>query len=258
MTTGVLAPILDADRAERRLLSRLTSHPLLREADALSHEQLIEVLLQRRFISMIFTPVYDMGIDALSMPAALDVAREIVREEYPDGQPSHREDLVVDLLALGATRGQVLGCRPTPATTSTLIETFELMGEAAAAGDDIGVLGMLRFWGEVVVAVEYGHFWKAIAPHFSTPTRPSRFYEAHYTHDGCEPLATASPKTHSGRLGVCLRELLISDSTADALAKVQTRVVESRLRFYDQFRGAAGLEPSNGRRGPVGNADPPS
>ena len=236
MTTGVLAPILDADRAEQRLLARLTSHPLLREAGALSHEQLVEVLLQRRFISMIFTPVYDMGIDALSMPAALDVAREIVREEYPAGRPSHREDLVADLLALGATKRQILGCRPTPATAATLVETFELMGEAAAGDDDIGVLGMLRFWGEVVVAVEYGQFWKAIAPHLSTPARASRFYEAHYTHDGCEPLATASAKTHSGRLGVCLRELLISHSGADALAKVQTRVVESRLRFYDQFR----------------------
>jgi hypothetical protein len=257
VTTGVLAAILDADRAEQRLLSRLTSHPLLREAGALSHEQLIEVLLQRRFISMIFTPIYDMGIDALSMAAALQVAREIVREEYPDGKPSHREDLVVDLLALGATRRQILGCRPTATTTATLIETFELMSEAGAAGDDIGVLGILRFWGEVVVAVEYEQFWKAIRPHFLTSTRPSRFYEAHYTHDGCEPLATASLKTHSGRLGVCLRELLISHSTTDALANVQTRVIESRLRFYDQFRGAAG-QPSNGRRAPVGNAEPAS
>jgi hypothetical protein len=38
-----------------------------------------------------------------------------VREEYPDpsgNTPSHHEDLVHDLIALGATRVQILGCRP--------------------------------------------------------------------------------------------------------------------------------------------------
>jgi hypothetical protein len=235
MTTGVLAPILDADRTEKKLLSRLIDHPVLQHADALAPEQLIDVLLQRRFISMIFTPVYDMGIDALSTQAALEVAREIVREEYPAGKPSHREDLVVDLISLGATKHQILACRPTPSTTSMLIETLELMGEAAADGDDVRVLGMLRFWGEVVVAVEYRQFWKAIAPHFSTKGHRSRFYHAHYSHDGCEPLATASSRTHSGRLGVCLRELLVSPNTVRAVSQLETRVVESRQRFYDQF-----------------------
>ena len=251
MTTDVLDVVRDADRTEQRLLSRFTSHPVLQQADVLSHGQLIELLLQRRFISLIFTPVYDMGIDALSMPAALDVAREIVREEYPDGKPSHREDLVGDLLALGATKQQILSCRPTPVTSATLIDTLELMGEAAADGDDVRVLGMLRFWGEVVVAVEYGLFWNAIAPQFSAAQRPSHFYQAHYTHDGCEPLATASLETHSGKLGVCLRELLLSQSSADALADVETRVVDSRLRFYDQFLTAECRSPSDACRGAV-------
>jgi hypothetical protein len=176
-----------------------------------------------------------MGIDALSTQAALDVAREIVREEYPAGKPSHREDLVSDLVALGATKRQILGCRPTPATTTALTETLKLMGEAAVDADDVRVLGMLRFWGEVVVAVEYAQFWKAIAPHFSTNARHSRFYHAHYSHDGCEPLATASSRTHSGRLGMCLRELLVGPNTVSAVSQLETRVVESRLRFYDQF-----------------------
>jgi hypothetical protein len=235
MTTGVLAPILEADRAEKRLLSRLIDHPVLEHADALAPGRLIDVLLQRRFVSMIFTPVYDMGIDALTTQAALDVAREIVREEYPVDRPSHREELVTDLIALGATKDQILACRPTPSTTSTLIETLELMGEAASDVDEVRVLGMLRFWGEVVVAVEYGQFWTAMAQHFATAGRPSRFYQAHYSHDGREPLATASSKTHSGRLGICLRELLTSPAEANAVSELEARIVDSRLRFYDQF-----------------------
>lgn len=235
MTIGVLAPILEADQREKQLLSGLTAHPILQHPETLSDQQLVYVLLQRRFISMIFTPVYDMGIDALSTQAALDVAREIVREEYPVGKPSHREDLIADLLDLGATRHQILACKPTPSTTSTLIETLELMGEAAAGGDEVRVLGMLRFWGEVVVAVEYGQFWKAIGPYFTTKQRPSCFYQAHYSHDGREPIAAASAQTHSGRLGQCLRVLLDSPGAAKSLVEIETKIVHSRLRFYDQF-----------------------
>ena len=60
--------------------------------------------------------MYDVGIDGLdgSRPRSR-LVREILREEYPDpsgATPSHREDLVADLLALGATREQVLAVAP--------------------------------------------------------------------------------------------------------------------------------------------------
>jgi len=109
------------------------------------------------------------------------------------------------------------------------------MAEAATEGSDVGVLAMLRFWGEVVVAVEYGQFWKPLERHFAALGRRSRFYHEHYSHDGCEPLATASSQTHSGKLGVCLRDMLITPSAMTTVANIGSRVVESRLRFYDQF-----------------------
>jgi len=66
MEVDVDRMISRADAIERCLLQRLTDHPVLRRVASLTRTELVALLLQRRFISMIFTPVYDMGIDALS------------------------------------------------------------------------------------------------------------------------------------------------------------------------------------------------
>jgi hypothetical protein len=170
--------------------------------------------------------------------------REILREEYPDasgGTPSHREDLVCDLLALGATREQILASRPTPVTAGVIAETLELMLDAAAADGDVRVLTLLRFWGEVLVSVEYGEFWRRMEGPFRAWGVASRFYRPHHQHDGCEPLATASESeseslaTHSGRLGGCLVRLLASDGDAQEFARTEQAVLAARMRFYDQF-----------------------
>ena len=235
MEVEVDAAIAQADGVEGALLQRLTGHPVLRRAGALSRTEIAAILLQRRFISMIFTPVYDMGIDALTGSDALQVAREIVREEYPAGRKSHREDLVDDLLTLGLTRSDVLASRPTAATLATIGETLELMADATIDESGVRVLAMLRFWGEVVVSVEYGVFWSAMQPWFDAADRASSFYFEHYSHDGCEQLVTASSRTHSGRLGVCLRQMLRGPAAVAAFTEVETQVVQARVRFYDQF-----------------------
>lgn len=242
-----------ADRIERELLDRLTNHRVFQAIDSLPHEDLLAILLQRRFISLIFAPIYDIGIDSLSDPSAITLVRQILREEYPgqDGKtPSHREDLVHDLLLLGATKAQVHACEPSAVTTSVVADTWRLMAHAATTNSDLQVLTMLRFWGEVVVSVEYGEYWKRIDQYFDPadlaeprdPDRRSRFYYAHWSHDGSEPLAQSSPHdvdnsdaTHSRRLGASLLRLLGAPGTTDAFVEVETNVLEMRLRFYDQF-----------------------
>jgi hypothetical protein len=66
-----------------------------------------------RSITILNTWIPELSIiDALADPTAVTLDRE----EYPDpsgNTPSHREDLVYDLIALGATRAQILGCLPT-------------------------------------------------------------------------------------------------------------------------------------------------
>jgi len=233
--------VLSADASEAALLERFEAHPVLAGVEQLSDEDLLAVLLQRRFLSLLFAAIYDIGIDGLGDERAITLVREILREEYPDpsgATPSHREDLVADLLALGATRAQILGSRPTTVTASVVERTLALMLDAAAAPGDVAVLTMLRFWGEVLVSVEYGAFWRRMDRCFDASGAASRFYHPHHHHDGAEPLALASPAsaTHSGRLGACLAGLLDGDD--DALAqfeRLEHELLELRRAFYDQF-----------------------
>lgn len=231
------------DVAEAELLARLTEHPVLRDLDSLEHAQFMRLLLQRRFLSLVFTVMYDIAIDALTDPIAITLVREILREEYPDSSgatPSHREDLVTDLIVLGATRAQILGCRPTDVTASVVTETLALMCDAAADLSDVKVLTILRLWGEILVSVEYGEYWKRMEAQFASTGARSRFYMGHLLHDGCEPLATASDasETHSGRLGWCLKRLLVGDLALEQFVEVEEQVLALRLRFYDQFARA--------------------
>ncbi len=142
-----------ADAVEGELLERFTAHPVFREIETIDDDAFREILLQRRFVSLMFPVMYDLGIDGLTEPVAVKVVREILREEYPDPSgetPSHREDLVADLLTLGATRAQVLGARPSAVTQSVIEGSFALLAEASVSATDLELMTIIRFWGEVL------------------------------------------------------------------------------------------------------------
>ncbi len=137
-----------------------------------------------------------------------------------------------------------------------------MIADAALDASEVAVVTMLRFWGEVIVSVEYGAYWKRMAKHFDPPDqpgdRPSRFYFPHYAHDGSDTLEASSvasiydpEATHAGRLGGYLKSLLGEPGAAEAFAMVESRILEIRLRFYDQF-GSAGHCPA--AVGPVATA----
>jgi hypothetical protein len=231
---------VSADAAEDALLARFTAHRVFSEVEQLGDDAFLEILLQRRFLSLTFPVMYDLGIDGLSDPAAIRVVREILREEYPDASgrtPSHREDLVADLLALGATRARILASRPTRVTRSVIEGSFALVAEAAGRETDLEVMTIIRFWGEVLVSVEYGEFWRRMQARFEAAGAPSRFYQPHHHHDGRDPLTAArdDADTHSGRLGACLVRLLGADGAEARFAQTEERVLALRLAFYDQF-----------------------
>lgn len=232
--------VLSADAAEAELLARFTAHKLFATIEQLDDAAFLEVLLQRRFLSLLFPVIYDVGIDGLSDEITIRLVREILREEYPDptgATPSHREDLMSDLLTLGATRPQVLAVRPSAITTGVVAETLALMLDATADGGDVDVLTILRFWGEVLVSVEYGELWRRMRGSFEGIGVASRFYHPHHHHDGREPLALASQasSTHSGRLGACLARELGAAGATDEFARVEQQLLQSRMRLYDQF-----------------------
>jgi hypothetical protein len=236
------------DVLEDGLIARFRDHPVLAHLTELGDADFAAILLQRRFLSLAFTPAYDLAIDLLQDEGARRVARSILREEYPDGSGhtrSHREDMTEDLYELGLTRRAVVESRPTPATRRAIVRTLDLIADAGqrddAAEADLRIVTLLRFWGEILVAVEYSCMWERMAPSFTAGGgNTSRFYYPHYVHDAkAHPLAGVSllSTTHSDRLATRLVALLSRTGSGAAAAFTETEQRALRLKeaFYDQF-----------------------
>ncbi|MFD9412394.1 hypothetical protein ACFWBN_36050 [Streptomyces sp. NPDC059989] len=233
----------ELDRFEDELIERFKEHPVLANVGLLPDEDFAAVLLQRRFLSLAFTPAYDLAIDLLRDEVGVRIARVILREEYPDGQgytPSHREDMKEDILRLGVSREALVRTRPTAATRQAIDATFDLIADAGAHDDaDLRLLTILRFWGEILVSVEYGRLWgrmEAVMPREGE--NRSRFYYPHHVHDEKRsPLTTVSllSPTHPDRLARRLSELLAGGASDDCFREVEERSLQLKAGFYDQF-----------------------
>jgi len=234
----------ELDDDEDALIEQFRRHPVLRNAEQLCEADFLDVLLQRRFLSLTFTAAYDLAIDLLTDEQGVRIARVILREEYPDASGlalSHRELLKEDLFALGVSRTALVTSRPTEATRRTVAGTLGLIAEAGGSEQaNVGLLTILRFWGEVLVSVEYGELWRRMAPRLTTAGGRNRscFYHPHHVHDAkAHPLAAESPArtTHSDRLGVRLRQLLGSGEARECFRRTERAVLVLKERFYDQF-----------------------
>ncbi|UNO38450.1 hypothetical protein [Streptomyces sp. MST-110588] len=234
----------ELDGFEDELIERFKEHPVLANIPRLPDEDFAAILLQRRFVSLAFTPSYDLAIDLLRDEVGLRIARTILREEYPDSHGntrSHREDMKEDLLQLGISRRALVETKPTEATKKAINDTFELIADAGArdADADVRLLTILRFWGEVLVSVEYGRLWERIGPLLTrNGENRSRFYYPHYVHDAkAHPLATVSllSTTHSDRLATRLSELLARQGSTACFREAEERSLQLKTRFYDQF-----------------------
>src|SRR5689334_11089193 len=108
----------------------------------------------------------------------------------PRTRPSHRENLVHDLLLLGATKSEVLSSRPTKATAGAIQDSLELIYRVSGEDDsDLKLLTVLRFWGEVLVSIEYQQLWRRLSTKLSVSgPKQSHFYFPHSCRDGHEPI----------------------------------------------------------------------
>lgn len=233
----------ELDSFEDALIERFKQHPVLADIGRLSADDFAAVLLQRRFLSLAFTPAYDLAIDLLRDEVGVRIARIILREEYPDNNGhtrSHREDMKEDILRLGVSWKDLVESRPTPVTADSVNRTLGLIADAGSHPDsDLRLLTILRFWGEVLVSVEYGRLWQRMAPQLTQGGRNrSRFYYPHHIHDAkAHSLAAISrlSTTHSDQLGLRLSELLAREESAACFREVEQAALQLKLDFYDQF-----------------------
>jgi len=240
------------DTIEDQLIVDFQQHPLFARMNEMSRGEFLEILLQRRFLSLSFVPLYELALDALSDELAKKVVRSLIREEYDSGDAlTHREQLVHDLIAVGATRNQILRCRASRTTRNAISELLEAVCRTERDDDDnsyqISILSTLRLAGEILVAAEYEKFWPQLQRFglsaLQCPGKTeSTFYYSHMSHDvrryriGSDPGLTCN-RNHADLMTERLRERLklTSETGLEACILASKRAQRIKRGFYDQW-----------------------
>ncbi|MCM1983772.1 hypothetical protein [Lyngbya confervoides] len=234
---------------EISLITKFRSHPLFNQIDRIAWQNLLAILIQRRFLSLSIVNFYEFVIDALTDEPIKRTVRGILNEEFPRNTkgvplPSHRELLFQDLLNLGATSEMILTTPETLITQNVRNESYQqlvrCLGEKHC---QVGLVAFLRFWAEVLVSVEYSCLWQRISERLSSGQSQhkirSEFYYFHMIHDsrnsdiGQESILGGL--THSQELAIHLKRLISSEEALIYCLKLQENAYQLKCQFYDQF-----------------------
>ncbi|MGV0028555.1 hypothetical protein [Phormidesmis priestleyi] len=231
------------------LIAKFRSHSLFNQIDTIAWQDLLAILIQRRFLSLSIVNLYEFTIDALTDEPIKRTVRGILNEEFPRNTkgvplPSHRELLFQDLLNLGATSEMILTTLETPTTKKVGNESYQRM--VSCLGEkhcQVGLIAFLRFWAEVLVSVEYSCLWQRISECLSNGQSPhkirSEFYYFHMIHDsrnsdiGQESILGGL--THSQELAIHLKRLISSEDALVYCLNLQENAYQLKCQFYDQF-----------------------
>ncbi|MCG9890672.1 MAG: iron-containing redox enzyme family protein [Thermosynechococcaceae cyanobacterium MS004] len=234
---------------EVSLITKFKSHLFFSNIDSIVWQDFLNVLIQRRFLSLSIVNLYEFVIDALTDEQIKRTVREILSEEFPRNTkgvplPSHRELLFQDLRNLGATSEMILTTPETLVTKSVRDESYQYM--VSCLGKEycqVGLVAFLRFWAEVLVSVEYSCLWQQISLRLSNEKSPhkirSEFYYFHMVHDsrnsdiGQESILGGL--THSQELAIHLKQLIVSEEALAYCLNLQEHAYQLKCQFYDQF-----------------------
>ena len=230
-------------------IEKFKLHPIFVHIDTIAWHDFLEILIQRRFLSLSIVNIYEFVIDALTDEEVKRTVRVILNEEYPrntKGIPllSHRELLFQDLLNLGATREMILTMPETPVTKMLRDESYKLIGNCL--GEEyfqVGLVAFLRFWAEVLVSIEYSCLWQRISERLSTGQSDSKvrseFYYFHMIHDRRNSdIGDASflgGLTHSQELAIHLQRLICSEDALFYCINIEEKAYQLKYQFYNQF-----------------------
>lgn len=220
---------------EEDLLDRFRRHPiwhLLREAP---DNAVRKLMLQDRFQSLAFTPLCDQVLDGLCDPEARDVVRWLIQEEYPQRGATHRENLLLDLEAIGISPATVLETQPALATVTLLSRLFTLLAQPMPPDRrEVQSLSLLRTWGEVLTAEEFALLIPRLG-RLGLHQNQSRFFVPHAEHDRKrQPLHhSPAPGSHADSLARVLVRACQTAEHVSAAAKVLVDVCRWKSEFYD-------------------------
>ncbi len=221
------------DEYEDGLIEQYRAHPAFPKLHEANNRVYVRYLLQLAQLSFEFVKWVELAKLGLENERAIEIVRHILREEIPSDRPSHKEDLLADLRAIGVSTADIRGAAPTRQTEETIKKMYQLI-RYDGGRYDIRAVVALRVAGEVLVAETYHDVIGELVQRFSFNTTSSRFYYPHFVHDRKKGDG-GGLETHSDAFGSVLAELLTNDADLQVAKKTAKAALDVRYGFHDQF-----------------------
>ena len=214
---------------KEEVLARARKDRRLKELSSLSREEFERVLLQNRFRSFQFTPLYDEALCFLSDGDAKRAVRNLRNEEYPIRRPSHREDLFTDLAKIGISKERIGMERVSNVTQRSIDDLYGLVRPELGENPshyDIRCISGLGIAEEALIAEEYDVILRELERRYSFARGNSVFYEPHQSHD----------EDHAAKLFGVLGKLVRDEGGIRAACGAMDKAYVARIGFYEQFK----------------------
>jgi hypothetical protein len=202
------------------------------------------ILLERRELSLKFTEAYDRLLEGIDDLELKNIVRIIIREEYPSADKinkgrSHREDLVVDLERTGLSRDQIICHEPSIETVSVVESTMKYLSKILKGKKrNLVAASFIRFWGEILTAIEYESLWKSGLKRYFRGEADSIFYWYHFEHDRSKRTFSkdmgAKYKggyTHSDMITARLSQIIEDDEDIDLIIDTDSYATNLKIQF---------------------------
>ena len=223
--------IEELNNHENQLIEKLRSHPTLSNLDKLTNQQFEHFLLQRRFFSLWFTPILEHVLVGLENQDMKKIIGWLIREEYPLNAPSHREDIVSDLMKIGISKSKILTTKPTNRTQEIINKTLKLL-EYEENFDIKGTIAA-RFIFEVCPGEEYELIVKELERRYGMKNTDSVFYWPHFEHD--KKKSKHVGESHSDKFNAILSQIIDSDQNLELAKQITDSAYQIKTDFYNQF-----------------------
>ncbi len=205
-------------------------HPFFQNFARLANEVVIRFLLQLGYLSAEFVKWYERAKQGFEAEDAKEVVRHILRDEIPQGAPTHQDERVYDLERMGVLKKRALNTAASPLTRTTVRKLYKLVGYPQA-DYDLRVLITLRVFGEILVAETYGYIVGSMKERFGLTAEQSRFYAPHYYHDQKE----GADDGHTGEFDALLARLICDEQKLAVAKDAAHKAFEARCSFHNQF-----------------------
>lgn len=216
-----------------------------------SKREFHKILNERKRLSWEFEKIYNTLVIIVDDAAAKEKIREIISYEFPIGVPSHREELIEELVQIGVKRQRAVDMRCSSTTLAAIHKVNKVTeGMCRQKNRQIRALTFLRSWGEISTSLEYKIYWDLFLSkhlkkygddHDHRDVPESRFYWFHFEHDKAVSKISdmhedhCGTHTHADDLGAAIAHTDISSVSENELKNMIGLSIEIKLEFYKQF-----------------------